>query len=254
MFEDASDGGQSGGPVPPTTQPPPTTPQQPAVAQPLSPPGQAAYMPPQSLGPQPPPTTPQHPSKPSTGFAGLNNDAGASISPPGTFEQPDQAVSDMFKRETLSATQKLIMLFVVLIVVGLLVGGGIWLYLSLDPFSNGTTTTTTEENIKEEQKDEEAVIEENTTEETPVSEDDTTTDVTNVPLHERDTDGDGLRDIDEKKYGTDENVPDTDGDGITDYDEVKTHKTDPLKVDTDGDGHEDGSEINNGYDPNNSAG
>lgn len=83
----------------------------------------------------------------------------------------------------------------------------------------------------------------------------------------KDTDGDGIKDRDERKLGTDPKNPDTDGDGLndgqeyytlntdprnpdtdgdglTDGAEVNTHKTDPLKADTDGDGLKDGEEVN----------
>jgi outer membrane protein OmpA-like peptidoglycan-associated protein len=83
----------------------------------------------------------------------------------------------------------------------------------------------------------------------------------------KDTDGDGIPDREERKLGTDPKNPDTDGDGLNDgaehFDlrtdprnpdtdgdglsdgaEVMTHKTDPLNKDTDGDGLEDGAEVN----------
>lgn len=83
----------------------------------------------------------------------------------------------------------------------------------------------------------------------------------------KDTDGDGIPDREERKIGTDPKNPDTDGDGLSDGEEyytyrtdprnadtdgdglkdgaeVKTHKTDPLKADTDGDGLSDGEEVN----------
>jgi len=60
----------------------------------------------------------------------------------------------------------------------------------------------------------------------------------------RDTDSDGLSDYDEIfVYGTDPLKADTDGDGISDYDEVFAYKIDPLKTDTDGDGINDGDEV-----------
>lgn len=59
----------------------------------------------------------------------------------------------------------------------------------------------------------------------------------------KDTDGDGIPDREERKLGTDPKNPDTDGDGLSDGDEYFTHKTDPLNPDTDGDGLIDGSEI-----------
>ncbi len=65
-----------------------------------------------------------------------------------------------------------------------------------------------------------------------------------------DTDGDGISDGDEvKKYKTNPLNPDTDGDGISDYDEIFIYKTNPLSSDTDGDGYRDLDEINNGYNP-----
>ena len=121
----------------------------------------------------------------------------------------DQEMADMFKRETLSPLQRILMMVVILVIVGLFVGGGIWLYSVLDPFSSEVNT---DSGVGSEQSDA-------TGDESVVADPD-------VPLHELDTDGDGLRDIDEKKYGTDIDV-----------------------IDTDGDGHSDSSEVNNGYDP-----
>lgn len=58
-----------------------------------------------------------------------------------------------------------------------------------------------------------------------------------------DSDGDGLKNSEEREIGTDPNNPDTDGDGLRDGAEVRDHKTDPLKPDTDGDGLTDGAEV-----------
>ena len=58
-----------------------------------------------------------------------------------------------------------------------------------------------------------------------------------------DTDGDGLTDVEEAKYGTDPNKKDTDGDGLSDYDEIFKYRTNPLVADTDGDGLSDGDEV-----------
>lgn len=67
----------------------------------------------------------------------------------------------------------------------------------------------------------------------------------------KDSDGDGLRDSDEMKWGTDPLNPDSDGDGISDGNEVHTYKTNPLSKDTDGDGMSDYDEIFSAYsDPN----
>ncbi|HEM5130006.1 TPA: MucBP domain-containing protein, partial [Streptococcus suis] len=66
----------------------------------------------------------------------------------------------------------------------------------------------------------------------------------------KDTDGDGVTDEDEKKDGTDPKNPDTDGDGVKDGDEKKDG-TDPKNPDTDGDGVKDGDEKKGGTDPKN---
>lgn len=88
----------------------------------------------------------------------------------------------------------------------------------------------------------------------------------------KDTDNDGLMDVEELNFGTNVNLfdtdmdlvsdgeeikihktnplnPDTDGDGLSDYDEIYIYKTNPLSSDTDGDGYRDTDEINNSYSP-----
>jgi len=72
-----------------------------------------------------------------------------------------------------------------------------------------------------------------------------------VLSREVDTDGDGLRDIEETcQLGTDEHLVDTDGDGLSDPDELNLHDTDPVSADTDEDGCDDGSELQvHGTDP-----
>ena len=78
----------------------------------------------------------------------------------------------------------------------------------------------------------------------------TTTDSNStIPLQELDTDKDGLRDIDERRFGTDATLADTDADGLSDYAELNQYETDPLVADTDGDTYLDGAEVDNGYDP-----
>jgi len=68
-----------------------------------------------------------------------------------------------------------------------------------------------------------------------------------------DTDGDGLQDVLELRYGTDPKVADTDGDGIDDGAELaywgKQHPEYLLNPDVDGDGFFDGDEIASGSDP-----
>ncbi len=65
-----------------------------------------------------------------------------------------------------------------------------------------------------------------------------------------DSDGDGLTDEEELKYGTDKNVVDTDNDGLSDREEIQVYKTNPLNPDTDGDGFSDSTEVKGGYNPN----
>lgn len=59
----------------------------------------------------------------------------------------------------------------------------------------------------------------------------------------RDSDGDGISDIEERRLGTDPYKSDTDGDMVPDYLEVYKFHTDPNEIDTDGDGLTDLFEI-----------
>ncbi len=95
---------------------------------------------------------------------------------------------ELFGREKLSGTQKIIIIIIAVVAIGLVVGVGFWLYKG---FGGATTVVST---------------------------------VTEVVI---DTDGDGLSDADEVIAGTDSANPDTDGDGYTDGDEVK-NGFDPL--------------------------
>jgi hypothetical protein len=58
-----------------------------------------------------------------------------------------------------------------------------------------------------------------------------------------DWDGDGIKNAEEYKYGTNPYSKDTDGDGISDYDEIFKYHTDPIKADSDNDGINDYDEI-----------
>ena len=62
-------------------------------------------------------------------------------------------------------------------------------------------------------------------------------------ITEWDSDGDGLSDEDEKRYGTDPHKADTDGDGLNDWEEINVYRTDPLSADSDGDGLNDFDEL-----------
>lgn len=65
----------------------------------------------------------------------------------------------------------------------------------------------------------------------------------------KDTDGDGLSDVEEQERGTDLNDPDTDGDGLADGDEVKIFNTSAFSPHSDDDGYSDSAEIKDGYAP-----
>jgi hypothetical protein len=81
------------------------------------------------------------------------------------------------------------------------------------------------------------------------------------PDIDKDSDGDGILDIDESIYGTDPDNADTDGDGLKDGQELEywdynwsldydsDGKCNILDKDSDGDGYTDGFEVSNGYDP-----
>jgi parallel beta-helix repeat protein len=64
-----------------------------------------------------------------------------------------------------------------------------------------------------------------------------------------DSDNDGVSDITEKAWKSNNNIPDSDGDMLSDYDEIIVRKTDPTKVDTDNDALTDYYEILNGTNP-----
>jgi len=67
---------------------------------------------------------------------------------------------------------------------------------------------------------------------------------------ERDSDGDGLSDLDEARvYRTDSQLADTDTDGLPDGLEIERYWTDPLAADSDGDGYLDGVEVRLNTDP-----
>lgn len=78
--------------------------------------------------------------------------------------------------------------------------------------------------------------------------------VVTTPVEEepivKDTDGDGLNDEEEGKYGTDPKLADSDRDGLGDREETQVYGTDPLDTDTDKDSYLDGQEVKSGFNPN----
>lgn len=80
---------------------------------------------------------------------------------------------------------------------------------------------------------------------------DDTTVLAEVMAWQKDTDLDGVRDIEEHTNNTSTTSSDSDGDGLSDYEEIYTYKTDPNKADTDGDGVSDFEEVKVAFtDPN----
>ena len=66
----------------------------------------------------------------------------------------------------------------------------------------------------------------------------------------KDSDNDGLSDVEERSYGTDVLKSDSDKDGLTDWEEVRKYLTDPNDSDTDNDNYSDGDEVKRGFNPN----
>lgn len=139
---------------------------------------------------------------------------------PATVPLADQAAVEMFKRTGLNPVQKIGLIVTAIVVLAAVIGVGIWLFTTLDPFTSS---------VREQQNQ--------------------TNQTSTIPLQELDSDKDGVRDIDERRYGTDATLADTDADGLSDYAELNQYKTDPVIADTDGDTFVDGEEITNGYDP-----
>lgn len=177
--------------------------------------------------PVPPPQPMPTPAMPANSIASTQGK-------PKPFSQPqpapvplaDHATMELFKRTGLNGGQKILIISIAIAVVLGLIGVGIWLFIELDPFSAAKVGPTT-----------------NNTNNTNNANGD-------VPLQQLDSDKDGIRDIDERKYGTSATSADTDSDGLSDYAELNQYKTDPTKADTDGDAYNDKAELDNGYDPN----
>lgn len=126
---------------------------------------------------------------------------------PTTTPLPQQAVlsqeaaqREIIEEDKLSILQKLVLVFVALVVIGTLVGGGIWIYSNLtdeEMKSSNTNTATTN---------------------TPSL---TNVENRNTNALSDDQDNDGLKTAQETIYGTDPNNPDSDGDGYSDGEEIK---------------------------------
>lgn len=165
-----------------------------------------------SVGPNNPPLNPQNPPNPQVNPIMPNIPPKAPITPTSIPVQQQSILSDeeqreMLRRDKLSRVQKVILIIITFIVLGSLVGGGVWLYITIKPFddsdNSGIATdnnSNSNVNINSTRNNKNVVANTNTT---------------------IDTDSDGLSDTDEKKYGTDINNKDTDGDGYSDGEEVK---------------------------------
>lgn len=149
--------------------------------------------------------------------------------------------------------RKVLYTLIIIVSLGILGGGGTWIYFS---FINPGPSTTVPLIDKEVTK---IPLSPNDNPEIPAPTQPTvvapptnsTTSDDRILFGEPilDTDDDSLDDSMEKKLGTDMLKWDTDADGLSDGDEVLTWKTDPLKADTDGDTYSDSAEIKNGYNP-----
>lgn len=153
----------------------------------------------------------------------------------------------------------LITVLAIVVVLGVLGGGGWWIYGKFIKQGGDVTTNViqpTEQTLPAEElivAPEEALP---TVTETP-AEVGTTQDVGAEVKDQQalfgepiDKDGDGLDDTKETELGTDPNNWDSDGDELSDGDEVLVWKTNPLNPDTDGDKFPDGTEVKGGYNPN----
>jgi len=175
-------------------------------------------------------------------FAGL--DTGPTPAPP---KQPAEgAVQPTRAKGGLLKT-------IIIIVVSILVLGfaayGLWWLI--------TTMTSPGAEIDIQEPEEEGLVEDTQAVEDQIDEEEEVEDViVDIPdpvvetTPSKDSDGDGLSDIQEAQIGTSPTSTDTDVDQLSDYDEVMLYKSNPLDPDTDNDSYLDGEEVNNGYNPN----
>jgi hypothetical protein len=165
--------------------------------------------------------------------------------------------TDIYQVKEPTLTRGIITFLVIVVILGILGGGGWWIYNSfIKTGSQGNFQAPVVENtpLVEEPAVEPATVapqEESATAE--VNPSDVAKDVADDQIlfgEPIDKDGDGLDDTKEAELATDPNNWDTDGDALGDGDEVLVWKTDPLKPDTDGDSFKDGAEVKSGYNPN----
>lgn len=189
-----------------------TVPQPPSARQSGQPASPRAQAPDQEKPAQPPPQAGavdifSEAEPPASGPApGAKEERAPAGAPAPTVQQTiltPKEQDELFKREKLSTLQKLILIIIAGLVIAGLVGGGVWLYLTLTKKSGVSEPA---EIIEEAAVEEEAAV--------PAAN-------ANAPAAAKDTDKDGLTDEQEKKYGTDINNPDSDNDGYTDGEEVK---------------------------------
>jgi flagellar basal body-associated protein FliL len=151
----------------------------------------------------------------------------------------DEEHSEMLKRDKLSKVQKIILIVITVVVLGSLIGGGVWLVFSLDLFGTKTNTnantntnavtTNANTNKKTNANANTNTVKTNTntgsantnaTVNANANTNKTLNIITNA-ANTIDEDKDGLSGDQEIEYGTDPSNADTDGDGYTDGDEVK---------------------------------
>lgn len=144
---------------------------------------------------------------------------------PGEMQQLDDTTVESLEKR--SRIIRLIILIVSAIIIVGLVAAGIYIYNNW--LKTATIDTAKTDQEQEEEPDDQAEVESD------------------------DRDGDGLPNDWEIKYGLNPDdgsdaAKDTDFDGLTNLEEYK-YKTDPKNPDTDGDGYSDGQEVKGGFDP-----
>lgn len=141
-----------------------------------------------------------------------------------------------------------IKVIIIILIVFLAAIGSAWVaytyFIKSSAVDESNTEQTADENTLPESTNTNTQINQNTN--TNVN---TNTNTVIEPVQPVDSDGDGLDDADEIKFGTNPNMADTDADGLNDQEEVIKYKTNPNNADSDGDGYKDGDEVKNGYNP-----